>query len=156
MHIDGLAIPDLLLELIESGRWPATADEAARQMVRPFIAEDRNRRLRRIQLYSPPFHTLAHCSESDFYRQFGALHTIAPELAIAIAEFGIGEDTPILLDYRRSRTQPRVIRLEWDRGGNEWIEMTPDFASFVELLGLQTKIESAVAEQSIEPKLNLP
>jgi hypothetical protein len=75
----------------------------------------------------------------DFYSRYGALHELIPEAAVEIADFGIGSDSPILLDYRLSPTNPRVLQLEWSSDNaeaNSWVVMADDFASFVDLLGL--------------------
>jgi hypothetical protein len=141
MVVEGLLIPDLLETMLAEGRWPRTADEASKQNLRSRVPEDRNRRLRRIYLYAPPFHTVAQIVASgdrDFYSQFGALHELVPEASVEIADFGLGADATILLDYRAGRADPQVIHLEWaDRGEpNYWVVMAPDFASFVDLLGL--------------------
>ena len=55
-----------------------------------------------------------------------------------LKDFGLGADSPILLDYRADPADPRVIHLEWaDRDeSNDWVVMAPDFASFVDMLGL--------------------
>ncbi len=139
MIVDCLLIPDLLEEMIAAGRWPRTADEAMKQNVQSRIPEDRIRRLRRIYLYPPPFRTLANVAAvDDFYKRFGALHELVPEASVEIADFGLGADAPILLDYRFGPASPRVIHLEWGKRGepNFWVVMAPDFASFVEMLGL--------------------
>jgi len=141
MRVDGLLIPDLLQVMIAAGRWPRTPDEARKQNLRSLIPEDRNRSLRGIYLYPPPFHTLAEivaASRRDFYTKFGALHELVPEASVEIGDFGLGSDAPIVLDYRASPADPKVINLEWpgDGGPNHWVVMAPDFASFVEALGL--------------------
>lgn len=141
MVVDGLLIPNLLEAMLAEGRWPRTADEASKQHLYSRVPEDRNRRLRRICLYAPPFHTVARIVTGgghDFYSGSGALHELVPEASVAIADFGIGADSPILLDFRRGLADPRVIHLEWaDRGeSNYWVVMAADFASFVDTLGL--------------------
>lgn len=141
MVVEGLLIPDLLQTLLTTGRWPRTADEALNQNLRSLVAEDRNLRLSRIYLYPPPFHTLAQTVASrgkGFYSQYGELHQLVPEASIEIGDFGLGSDALILLDYRAGPSDPRVIHLEWSGGGrpNYWVVMAPDFASFVEMLGL--------------------
>jgi hypothetical protein len=140
MVVDGLLIPDQLQAMLAGGRWPRTADEASKQNLHSRVPEDRNCRLRRVYLYAPPFHTLARVAAGgdDFYSRFGALHELVPELSVAIGDFGLGADAPILLDYRAGPTEPRVIHLEWaDRGdANYWVVMAENFAEFVDLLGL--------------------
>ena len=141
MVVDGLLIPDQLQAMLAEGRWPRTADEATKQNLRSRVPEDRNRTLRRIYLYAPPFHTVARIVAGggrDFYSSFGALHELVPEVSVEIGDFGLGSDAPILLDYRAGLTEPRVIHLAWaDRGdANYWVVMAENFAEFVDLLGL--------------------
>lgn len=141
MLVDGLLIPALLQAMIADGRWPHTADEASKQNLCSRVSEDRNRRLRSIYLYAPPFHTVAWItagSGRDFYSRFGALHELVPEASIEIGDFGMGSDAPILLDYQADPVDPRVICLEWaDRGdSNYWGVLARNFAGFVEMLGL--------------------
>lgn len=145
MLVGGLPIPKELLDLLESGRWPRSVDEENQQNLRALISEERVRNLAaeesRIFLYSPPFTTIAseiRGSGKSFYAQWGALPQIVPALAIVIADFGLGSDSPIILDYRMSPTSPQVLRLRWSEPGqeNNWAMMTPDFRTFVEALGL--------------------
>ncbi len=141
MLVDGLLIPPLLEAMLAEGRWPRTADEATRQNLHSRVPEDRNRALRRIYLYAPPFHTVARIAAGggrDFYAQYGVLHELVPEASVEIGDFGLGSDTPILLDYRADAQEPRVIQLEWGRHGeaNSWVILATTFAEFVELLGL--------------------
>lgn len=141
MNVDGLILPDLLPTMLDAKRWPRTAQEASQQHLHSLIPEDRLRRWRSIYLYPPPFHTVADILLGDrdsFYGKFGALHELVPSKVIEIADFGLGADSPILLDYWNGPTNPRVIHLEWsgEDHSNYWIVMAPDFASFVEMLGL--------------------
>jgi hypothetical protein len=73
-----------------------------------------------------------------FLARYGAQHDLVPEAAVPIADFGVGADSPILLDYRGDVLNLNVINLEWTEGGgpNFWVELAPDFPSFVEMLGL--------------------
>ena len=141
MVVDALLIPELLQAMLDAGRWPRTADEALKQNLYSLVPEDRNRRLRGIYLYAPPFHTVAQIvagSGKEFYARFGVLHELEPEASVEIGDFGLGSDSPILLDYRADPTAPKVVYLEWPGGGqaNHWVVMAPDFASFVEMLGV--------------------
>ena len=56
--------------------------------------------------------------------------TIAPELTMLIADFGLGSDQPIALDYRRGLSQPEVWMLVWDRK-NYWTKISSTFENFI-------------------------
>jgi hypothetical protein len=145
MRIDGLLIPDELVAALDAGRWPRTPQEAISQNLQPWVSLQGIQQLApgesTLFLYHPPFAVLARglVGEGDlFYKRFGALDQIVPEATIEIADFGIGSDSPVALDYRESTEEPRVIRLQWGRGGqaNHWVPMAPDFATFAKVLGL--------------------
>lgn len=143
MVVEGLTMPPLLDELLTAGRWPRDH----RDLQRKFISEDCRRNLRKVQLFPPPFHTYAAFAAKgwdSFFGQFGAIHELVPECTICIADFGHGSDSPIVLDFQFNRVRPRVIYLHWPGGGvgenygkeNYWAALSPDFTSFVEMLGL--------------------
>ena len=138
MEIDGLLLPDLLTSMIATGRWPSGNDTINKQNLQSLIPSDRNRKLRRICLYPPPFRTLANARNDDFYRKHGAIWQLKPELAIEIADFGIGSDSPILLYYDKSKTEPTVINLDWQEGDNPntWVVTAESFSAFVDVLGI--------------------
>lgn len=147
MLIDGLPIPGRLLALLEAGLWPRSARHAIGQNLKALVSVDRIRRFapqeNTIYLYPPPFVTMAHGLDTqggDFYQRFGAIEEIDPSLAIEIADFGIGADSPILLDYRTGRDYPRVIRLLWARTGgvidNHWVACADSFDQFADMLAL--------------------
>jgi hypothetical protein len=143
--VDGLLIPERLVAAVAAGRWPRTAEEASRQNSRCLVPEERIRSVApeesKIYLYAPPFHTVANILSglgADFYRKFGAVDQLVPEVAVEIADFGLGADSPILLDYRASTIRPCVIRLSWPGDGtpNRWVVLTADFTTFIDALGL--------------------
>lgn len=138
-----LAIPALLEELLAAGRWPRDATEAMAQNLKPRVMPGRVRRLApeedRIYLLPPPFLSVREKSKHNPYWNSPMADPggIDFDLALDIADFGLGSDAPILLDYREDTTNPRVIRLRWQQGAsNQWVIMAPDFRSFVEALGL--------------------
>ena len=116
------------------------------QQLHPIIAADRVRRFAAeetlICLQPPPFPTIAKVRAAggagDFWERFGALDQIDPERALIIGDFGLGSDSPIILDYALNPFRPPVLRLRWaPRGqGNEWVQGTRDFDEFAEMLGL--------------------
>src|SRR5262249_39518460 len=119
--IEGLTVPQRILELVEAGIWPIASSEANKQHLEPFVSPQRIKQFApeedQIFLYPPSsFRTVARevsVGNSGFWSKFGALHEIAPERALIIGDFGLGSDTAIVLDYRESNAQPSVLRLNW-------------------------------------------
>lgn len=149
MEVDGLPIPTGLTALLEAGIWPRTS-EAANAFERDrVIPIERVRKLApeesAIYLNPPPFQRLGPLdpgSGQSFWSIFGAIDEIDPMLAIPIADFGMGADAPILLDYGSCRDNPSVIRLQWSgeqgRIENHWVLCADCFDTFAEILGLNS------------------
>ena len=139
-----LAVPRLLDELVLAGRWPRDSKESLAQNLKPLAPPERIQALapeeQWLYLLPPPFYTVRHKSQSNlfWFSDMAAPHGIDFDLALDIGDFGLGSDAPILLDYREDAADPRVIRLRWSSSGktNEWVDMAPDFGSFVAALGL--------------------
>ena len=98
-----------------------------------------------IFLCSPPFHTVAvdiaarqkRFGVDRFWSTYGALESISPELSLIIGDFGLGSDSPIVLDYRQSGSTPSVLRLEWRKPEpNVWVRCAENFDEFADMLGL--------------------
>ena len=95
----------------------------------------------RICLQTPPFPTIAQewdaGGASDFWERFGALDQIEPDKSLIIGDFGIGSDSPIILEFGRNASNPPVLRLRWkDEQQTDWIQGARDFDEFAALLGL--------------------
>jgi hypothetical protein len=141
-----LQLPDLLLEMLANGRWPRNAQEERAQNLWPRVPPERVRRLMPgesdLYLLAPPFTTIRIRSEHEpwWLSADAAAHEIDVDLAIDIGDFGLGSEVPLLLDYRDRMDRPRVLRLcrsdEASGDANHWVEVAPDFASFVRALGL--------------------
>lgn len=72
--------------------------------------------------------------------QLGELWNVTdvdPEDCVIIADFGIGSDNPIVLDFA---TDPPTVRTQYFRAGSElgskWVTIATGFDDFVELIGL--------------------
>lgn len=97
-----------------------------------------------IFLYKPPFSVVAAlmANGDEFWtRPCAAPESLDHAKAIMIGDFGMGADSPLVLDYRHSPSDPSVLRLKWSwsRNGephNEWAEVAATFPFFVEMLGL--------------------
>jgi len=137
-----LPLPTRLRQIIETGRWPKTHDEKIHQNIRSLVPKERIQSFApeqdRIYLFRPPFRTIAQRmsgAEGAFWSRWGALGEIAPDLALDIADFGLGADSAIVLDYRQEN--PPVIRLVWRKPEpNEWVRCADSFDEFADLLGL--------------------
>lgn len=145
MRVGALPLPVRLVALIEAGIWPQTLDETNWQNIRPLASPDLVRGLVPVEstifFWPPPFSTIAKVAadpRETFYRKYGALEQIRPEACIGIGDFGLGSDSPILLDYSQHPTEPRVLRLQWSAydGPNEWVEMAGTFDEFADRLQL--------------------
>jgi hypothetical protein len=116
--VGGLTLPNRLREMIEAGRWPRTHEQELHQNIRSLVSKGRIQSFApdqdRIYFVRPPFSTVAtRIGHGDtFWSKFGAVEQIAPELAVLIGDFGLGSDSPILLDYREDISRPAVIRLK--------------------------------------------
>jgi hypothetical protein len=145
-----LTIPPRLIAMMQAGVWPQSQEASEQQNLHPRVAPERVRRLapkeETIYLYAPPFAKVGDLAATapEFWYTDGALDQIIPELSLVIADFGIGSDAPIALDYRRSTQAPTVIRLHWseDGGRNNWILCAESFDAFADLLGLDRPADS--------------
>ncbi len=137
-----LALPSLLSAMIANGRWPRTNEEALSQNVRLLVGLDRVHRFApeedSLYLELPPFKTVREESHSNpFWSDMAAPDQIDFDRSLILGDFGLGSDAPILLDYRPS-PEPRVIRLRWGKPfpNNHWIEVAPNFETFIDMVGL--------------------
>lgn len=145
--VNQLPLPAGLTRLIAAGVWPsATGPSMNEQQLHPTIPADRVQRFAAeetlICLQPPPFPTIAGLRAAggagDFWERFGALEQIDPERALVIGDFGLGSDSPVILDFAQDAINPPVLRLRWrERGqGNEWVQGARDIDELAEMLGL--------------------
>src|SRR5262249_41428104 len=129
-----IVLPSLLNEPLASARWPRNATEAMAQDLKSRVSSERVRRLApdegMIYLFPQSFLAVRERTKSEPFWNWpmAAPQGIDFDLAVDIADFGIGSDAPILLDYRVNPLEPQVIRLQWLGSGkdNKWVEMAPD------------------------------
>ena len=155
--VGNLSLPKRLLQLMETGRWPRTEEEELHQNICSLVSKELIRSFApdqdRIYFVRPPFSTVAAliAAREEFWSRFGALEQISPDLSIVIGDFGLGSDSPILLDYRQDPANPSVIRLKLNpiladasSGGrpkvlgwaNTWLLCADSFDAFSDMLGL--------------------
>lgn len=132
-------LAELEAHLLAHG-WPGRGTRVEEQNLDPIIDQEVVKRFapdeRRIVLLPPPFSTVADDAggNRDFWRDFGALDQLAPDQAVLIADFELGSDSAVVVDFR---TVPaRVLRLRWGTDGNRWVEVAASVDEFLLLLGL--------------------
>jgi hypothetical protein len=117
-------LPKLLARLIDAGHWPSRQGPSmTSQQLNPRFSQEQVRRFADdeslICLQPPPFPTVAMERDAggagDFWERFGALDQITPEKALIIGDFGLGSDSPIILDYLRDPICPPVLRSVGER-----------------------------------------
>lgn len=116
------SLPPGLIRLLAAGTWPSAGGPLmSEQQLHPVIRADRVGSFAAeetlICLQPPPFPTIAKdraaSGAGEFWERFGALDQIEPERALIIGDFGLGSDSPIILDYARNCSNPPVLRLRW-------------------------------------------
>src|SRR5260370_24350539 len=100
-----------LTHLLATGVWPsADGPSMTAQQLNPSMSADRVRRFAAeeslICLQPPPFPTIALeravSGAGDFWERFGALDQIVSEKALIIGDFGLGSDSPVILNFARN------------------------------------------------------
>jgi len=157
--IDGrLQVPEMMLRLVDAGIWPSEQSNLESQNLSPIVAPDSIRiwapEERTVYFYPIPtvsIQTLIDGGDRFWLSEIAAPSGLNHKLAVTIGDLGIGSDAPIVLDYRSSLTLPRVLRLQWNSDGNEWIKISDSFDEFVDLAGLAT-VTPRFREPSDAPK----
>ena len=150
MTVDGFEIPARLGRLLAAGRWPRDGAEETAQNRRPLVPIEHVHRFapeeRDIYLLAPPFKSVGRCLRSG--EHFWEWDQAAPaeisfNHAVVIADFGIGSDAPVVLDYRLDPRQPCVLRLRYEyvpgpppTTVTHWVGVARGFDAFADLLGL--------------------
>jgi hypothetical protein len=144
-------VPAELTRLLALGVWPSASGPAmTAQQSNPLVAPHRVQRFAAdeslICLQPPPFHTIAEYVSrgraGDFWERFGALNQIVPEQALVIGDFGMGSDSPIILDFAANQSNPPVLRLRWSSEckHTEWVQGARNFDEFAKMLGLAESV----------------
>ena len=127
MQPSAFVLPEQLRALIELGLWPSPV---RRDCVKAF-APDENE----LVLYkSAEFTTVGNILRigRTMSPERWAVQDIDPDRTLLIADFELGSDSGVALDYRDAGREPSVIRLFWPgkRQPNRWIEVAPTFDAF--------------------------
>ncbi|MFF3172921.1 hypothetical protein ACFVQ0_09875 [Streptomyces sp. NPDC057900] len=143
--VGGLTVPPELAGLIRAGTWVPPATEVLRR-----IFDD--------EPVQPCFY-----SESVLVRENHDWHTetdpvwlgdpadernegIVPERSLSIAD--LGPDMPVMLDYRQSLTDPRVLYMN----DTIWVEVAANVREFLTLLYPDKGPDRVVVSEGDEPR----
>lgn len=158
--IDGrLLLPELMLRLAADGIWPSERGNLESQNQNPILSPesiaDWAPGERTVYFYPLPqctIQTLIDGGDTFWLSEHAAPRGIDYNLAVAIGDFGLGSDAPLVLDYRRTPESPCVLRLQWSQDGNQWIKVSDSFDEFVAITGLASA-SPLFREQSGQPEL---
>jgi len=144
MYVDDLKIPDEIIKLIDIGWWPSK-ENASKQYEKCLIDKENVKLIDKesdeIIFQHPPFYRLDR--EVDFNPRFwlskqASLKEINPFKAVDIADFGMGSDSPILLDYRENENNPSVMFLNYTNGlESHWVKCADNFQHFMDILKIK-------------------
>ena len=146
--VRGLALPDLLIDLLAAGRWRHPGDDVVREVVPwfedPLIfltsVDHMHRESRSLDLFAD------NSRSSELFR-VARRSVVGPvelpwldvELAFLVAVNRMpGDDVAIALDYRSDPSDPRVVASDlWtDPKQCAWRVVAPTLSAFAEMLGL--------------------
>ena len=102
----------------------------------------------RIYLFRPPFYTVDENAKSNpnfWLKSLTNVGEIDYERSVEIADFGLGSDSSIILNYEVSM-EPRVMYLKWsfENGieSNSWVCTHETFEHFARDVGLESRKEA--------------
>jgi hypothetical protein len=144
-RINGLRLPSELFALMAAGRWKRPDDLSGVRELFPgeLFAQGSTFTLYSLRMMESETRSLRKVREKDRAIYIGEPDPADPpgdidsRYAVVIGDMGLGSDQPIALDYRGSGNNPRVLTLRWKTGHrpfgqqNRWVEVAPDFPSFV-------------------------
>lgn len=145
--VNGLTLPALLMDLLAANRWCHPGDSIL-QTVLPWIKdplvflptpeEMAFESQWELFLEDPDFAAFIHYARGSHSHTPIDLPWLDVEHAVSVVvNRWPGDDQAVVLDYRTSRTDPRVIASAWHiPQGCFWREVTPTFSDFVQQLGL--------------------
>src|SRR5512138_1251167 len=139
-------VPPLLVELIDTGRWKQPPDAIIKSVI-PFLQEPMDFLPTVDAMRQESTGLLADSPEmSELFHEYRGSKVPERELpwldvdkALFIAVNRLfGADLGIVLDYRTSLEDPRVVASDWSSRGNinHWREVERRFSDFVRKLGI--------------------
>ena len=153
--INGLKLPEKLIQLIETNKWTAPFDksgikeilklpESLKDRFDPFddyanfatyglgLMTSETLAIRRWEIDKD----LMFLGKADEIVKPG---TIDSNKSILIADLGFGSDSPFVLDYRVDTEHPSVMIIRWGEDSfedNRWMKIADSFDSFIDKIGI--------------------
>lgn len=139
-----LKLPDKLEALIESGLWP-NKNNADAQNLKPLVSCELIQQLfpeeNSLYLFPPPFISIHELlmQEDSLYQSKelkASFSQIKPRKTVVIADFGLGSESALVLDYSDSESNPKILKLSWLYDEKylirkvEWVVVAADFDEF--------------------------
>ncbi|WP_133816610.1 hypothetical protein [Tahibacter aquaticus] len=145
-RLASLRLPDALLAMIHEGRWARWHDDGHFEPASLPIETPRLQAMvpdeDGLDLLAPPFRSALQEIEvrhAGWLQRWSRVELINPARTVIVADFPLGSDSLLALDYRDSDAEPRVIRLQWvlpqPERNNRWVVVSPTFAQFAQALG---------------------
>ncbi|MEL6853013.1 MAG: hypothetical protein AAFP92_31170, partial [Bacteroidota bacterium] len=121
---------------------PSDQEAARKQRLQPILSAAQIKAVfagEKVLEFRPlPFSTITEeiPRATSFWQEFGALEEIQADQCLIIADFEIGSDSMVILDYADDFQRPLVKWLKWTAKETHWVVVAPDFGEFMRLLGL--------------------
>lgn len=136
VSINGNSLPQLLVDLIDEGRWIVPTDESKFDNVFSEHAGVTFYSIEQMKSETEWWCSLATpdsvlLGRLDHKRPPG---DIDPSKTILIGDAGIGFDTPLALDHRNRCSGPAVVVFDWN--DKKWREVASSVREFAESVGL--------------------
>src|SRR5262245_40211106 len=146
LRIGDMLLPPALLSLIMSGGW--LPPEVGEILIRVFRDEPDNPRFYGLEDLIRQNEMWQSLSHVEVFREvsLACMLGILPQMSIVIGNLGI--DMPIVLDYRESASNPRVLCLLFDESPR-WIEIASGVDELFGLLYGENYVLTSTSERAL-------
>jgi hypothetical protein len=129
-------LPALLQVMIDDGRW-STPEGANDERISVVTARQWDPSAPGIHLLAEPVTLSSDLAAAPTLGDLWNTADVDPERCLVIADFGLGSDNPIVLDFADQPPSVRTLRWPVDRTGRStWVTIAATFDEFVSELGL--------------------
>lgn len=145
IRVNGLPLPPLLVEMLETGRWkPPQNSSRLRELLDWKRIDNAFLNIEGMERETAAGHRLYEHGYADLYGLDSSKRKGVSEVEDTFLDVDKSvliamnyDEEGIFLDYRRNPDNPSVVAsFDYDNGRFRYKTISPDFFSFVELLGL--------------------